>query len=298
MSVVARKTLVTGWFSFEQMGATAGDLMARDLVCRWLEEAGRGYDVALAPPFEGGVAWNAVEPAAYDLMVFVCGPFGNNHVTGALLERFAHCRKVGVNLTMLQNVDEWNPFDVLLERDSSRAVRPDVTFAVEQEPVPVVGLVLVKPQKEYGERGMHARAKEAFDAVLAEREAATVVIDTRLDHDHSPLRTPAEVETLIARMDLVLTTRLHGMALALKNAVPVVAIDPIRGGAKLSRQAVALGWPYVFAVEALEHHRLLEAFDACLETKARTETWHCRVRAAAAVDEVRARFVAAARGED
>ena len=31
------KTLVAGWFSFEQMGASAGDLLARDLVCEWLE---------------------------------------------------------------------------------------------------------------------------------------------------------------------------------------------------------------------------------------------------------------------
>ena len=27
------KTLVAGWFSFEQMEASAGDLLARDLVC-------------------------------------------------------------------------------------------------------------------------------------------------------------------------------------------------------------------------------------------------------------------------
>jgi hypothetical protein len=51
------KTLVAGWFSFEQMGATAGDLMARDLACDWLERAGHSYDVALAPPFSGGVDW-------------------------------------------------------------------------------------------------------------------------------------------------------------------------------------------------------------------------------------------------
>jgi hypothetical protein len=25
--------LVAGWFSFEQMGATAGDLLARDVAC-------------------------------------------------------------------------------------------------------------------------------------------------------------------------------------------------------------------------------------------------------------------------
>ena len=52
------------------------------------------------------------------------------------------------------------------------------------------------------------------------------------------LRTAEEVESLIARMDVVLTTRLHGLVLALKHGVPVVAIDPIAGGAKLRRLSV------------------------------------------------------------
>jgi hypothetical protein len=49
------KILVAGWFSFEKCNATAGDLMARDLVCEWIENAGHAYDIALAPPFVGGV---------------------------------------------------------------------------------------------------------------------------------------------------------------------------------------------------------------------------------------------------
>ena len=43
------RTLVVGWFSFETMGTTAGDLLARDLVCRWLSGAGVTFDVAAAP---------------------------------------------------------------------------------------------------------------------------------------------------------------------------------------------------------------------------------------------------------
>jgi hypothetical protein len=33
------KILVSGWFSFEQMGATAGDLYSKDIVCQWLDSA-------------------------------------------------------------------------------------------------------------------------------------------------------------------------------------------------------------------------------------------------------------------
>ena len=63
------------------------------------------------------------------------------------------------------------------------------------------------------------------------------------------MRTAAEVESLIARVDVVVTTRLHGLVLALKNGVPAVAVDPVRGGAKVCRQAQTLGWPYAYAVD-------------------------------------------------
>ena len=52
------KVLVTGWFSFARGEATAGDLLARDVACRWLELAGRSYDVALSPAFDAGVDWS------------------------------------------------------------------------------------------------------------------------------------------------------------------------------------------------------------------------------------------------
>src|SRR4051812_2348322 len=83
------KALVSGWFSFEQTGASAGDLLARDVACEWLRDAGRAFDVALAPPFTGGVDWRAVDPAAYSEVVFVCGPFGDGAPPPAVLTPLA-----------------------------------------------------------------------------------------------------------------------------------------------------------------------------------------------------------------
>lgn len=40
------RVLVAGWFSFEYMGATAGDLAVRDLASDWLSHAGIEHDVA------------------------------------------------------------------------------------------------------------------------------------------------------------------------------------------------------------------------------------------------------------
>jgi len=42
---------------------------------------------------------------------------------------------------------------------------------------------------------------------------------------------------------VVVTTRLHGLVLGLKQGVPVLAVDPVAGGAKVAAQAAAWGWP-------------------------------------------------------
>ena len=88
--------------------------------------------------------------AEYDEVVFVCGPFGNGPPLDGLLERFRGIRLVGVNLTMLQPLEEWNPTALLVERDSSRATRPDLAFLSAQPAVPVVGVILIDAQPEYG----------------------------------------------------------------------------------------------------------------------------------------------------
>lgn len=286
-----KKVLVAGWFSFEQMGATAGDLLARDLACEWLAQAGRRHDVAVAPPFTGGVDWRAVDPADYEDVVFVCGPFGNGWPVTDLLGRFAGRRLVGLNLTMLDPLETWNPFELLLERDSSRTARPDISFLAERPAVPVVGVVLVHPQQEYKQGAMHEAANRAIRRLVETHEMAAVSIDTRLDQNGAGLRTPAEVESLIARMDVVLTTRLHGTVLALKHGVPAVAVDPIAGGAKIKRQADTVGWALVFTADRLDDAALAKAYAHCLTEEARTQVRACRDRAQALVREVRDAFV-------
>ena len=171
------------------------------------------------------------------VVVFVCGPFGDGWPLTDFLPRFAGCRLVGLDVSMLQPLEEWNPFDLLLERDSSRASRPDLALLSEAPLLPVAGLVRVHPQAEYGERSAHGEADALVDDLLAGAGLAVIPIDTRLDVNATGHRTAAAVESAIARVDVVVTTRLHGLVLALKNGVPAVAVDPIRGGAKVRRQA-------------------------------------------------------------
>lgn len=287
------KILVVGWFSFEKCNATAGDLMARDLVCEWIEKTGYPYDIALAPPFVGGVDWRTVDPNTYSQVVFVCGPFPYVKLSTEFLERFSSCRLIGVDLSMIEPINVWNPFDVLLERDSSAKSRPDITFLSRQAKVPVVGVILVHPQHEYKDKGRHDAAHDAINRLIASREMVAIPIDTGLDPNQTNLRSAAEIDSLIARMDFVVTTRLHGTVLALKNGVPVLAIDPIAGGAKIVLQTETIGWPIVFSVDNLTDEALQQAFDYCYTEEAREKARECRDRAVKLVEEVRDEFILA-----
>ncbi|MBE8991537.1 polysaccharide pyruvyl transferase family protein [Nostoc sp. LEGE 12450] len=287
------KILLAGWFSFEKCNVTAGDLMARDIVCEWVEKAGYRYDVALAPPFIGGVDWRLADPHIYSHVVFVCGPFPYVKLSNEFVEHFSSCRMIGVDLSMIEPIDNWNPFDVLLERDSSACTRPDITFLSHQAKVPVVGIILVHPQHEYKDKGRHEIAHEAINRLMASREMVTVPIDTGLDPNQTNLKSAAEIESLISRMDFVVTTRLHGTVLALKNGVPVIAIDPIAGGAKIVLQTETIGWPVVFSADSLTDEALQQAFDYCYTEQAREKARECRARAIKLVEQVRDEFIIA-----
>ncbi len=269
------KILVAGWFSFEGMGTTAGDLLSKDVVCDWLAQAGISFDVAMAPPFQGGINWQTANPDFYTHVIFVCGPFGNGWPVTDFLEHYKSCKLIGLNLTMLQDIKEWNPFDILYERDSSEQANPDLSIAASPVKVPVVGLIKSHKQKEYRERALQDKAHSVIEEFLQNRELAVVEIDTRLDENKTGLRTPAEIESLIARMDVVISTRLHGTVLALKHEVPVVPIDPISGGAKIERQVSELGWPILLYGESLTQEKLSQAFEYCLTEEAKQKARAC-----------------------
>lgn len=84
------KILLAGWFSYKMCGATAGDLITRDMVCDWLNNNDIEYDVALAAPFKGGVELMSVNPVNYSHVIFVCGPYFPNNLTKFFLIGFLY----------------------------------------------------------------------------------------------------------------------------------------------------------------------------------------------------------------
>jgi hypothetical protein len=277
--------LVAGWFSFEKMGATAGDIIACNVLCNWLQKANISFDVAYAPPFEGGVNWQQTVTAQYSHIFFVCGPFGNGWPITDFLDHFSGVKLIGLNLSLLQSLEEWNPFDLCYERDSSSLHRPDITFASTSKKIPVVGIILAHQQKEYGDRSKHPMVDKVIKGFIASKHVVRINIDTCIENNEGGLKTAEEVESLIAKMDLVITTRLHGLALSIKNGVPVVAIDAVEGGAKVSVQAKSIRWPLIFSTN-VSNDDLEKAFLYCLSDEARMLALKCAGEASKQIDEL------------
>jgi hypothetical protein len=283
MQLNSPRVLIVGWFSFRDGHATAGDLLTRDLIREWLSEAGCDVQVAVDKPFTGGVDWRKTDPTTFDRIVFVCGPFQAGELEHEFLSHFRNVPLIGMNLSMVQPLDEFNPFDTLIERDSTRTANPDLAFASRQPLVPILGVCLVEDYPA----GHTQEANAAIQRLVDSLEVATVNIDTRLDTNDTGLRSPAEIESLIARMDVVITTRLHGAVLALKNGVPAIAIDPEPGGFKIKRQTELLGWKHGYTVDQLRDEDLRAAFDDCLAPAAKVDAARCAAQAAEAIQHIK-----------
>ena len=286
-----RKALVAGHFSIPGGGGTFGDVEAQEEVCLWLQQAGIPYDVA--SNFEDGVAGIALEqanPADYGIFIFVCGPwYPRKAIPALLLKRFGHCLKIGVNLT----VSESGPagFDYLLARDNPEEIRADVAFARRLDVLPVVGVLLVERQTAYGSRQRHAYVRQVFEEYLQTGQAVPVWLDTIIYGNKTGLQTGVEFESLLRKVDVLITNRLHGLVLGLKNGVPVVAVDSIAGGGKVSAQAKALGWPVVIPAEALDVEKLSETVQTCFENGMKAELEATRRQGLSSIERTRAEFL-------
>ncbi len=259
---VPRKALLLGHFS------TVGDIGCLNYVIDCLRELGMAYDLCafmkeVRNDIPGSLAPAELRPKSYTHLVFICGPcwpelFARN---GIDLRKFSHCCRIGINTTMIEPVRSWNPFTPLLERDSDRQSRPDLCFFTPVETVPTVGLCLIGEQGEYGERQRHKETIEMIHAALTRLGWARLDLDTKWPRSRNTtnIHNPAEFFSLVQKVDLVITNRLHGLVFALKGRVPVLAVDSIVGGDKVTRQALALGWPRVFPAETLSADQLVDS---------------------------------------
>ena len=97
----------------------------------------------------------------------------------------------------------------------------------------------------------------------------------------------------MGRVDVLLTTRLHGLVYALKAGRPVIAIDPILGGDKIIAQARCIGWPKVCLAEKATPQWLNEALDWCLSDESRHSIQQCKERVSPLLAQTRDEFFSA-----
>ncbi|MTE21780.1 polysaccharide pyruvyl transferase family protein [Streptomyces sp. TRM43335] len=264
----APRALLTGWFSFLHGEATAGDVLALHRLQEILEDSGIPHETAWSPGFRPGeLSLEDADPARYTHVVFVCGPLHGPQVA-ALHERYAHCVRVAVGVSV---IDPDEPavrgFHRVLPRDADGA-RPTADLAAAAPPLsatPVAGVVLTHGQGEYGGRRRHGEVAERVTGWLAGLDCARVELDTRLARDDWRLcATPDQLQSVLARLDVVVTDRLHGLVLALRAGVPALAVDPVAGGAKVTAQARVHRWPALVPAERLTERELGRWWRWCL----------------------------------
>ncbi|MET9292321.1 polysaccharide pyruvyl transferase family protein [Streptomyces sp. NPDC003077] len=279
------RVLLTGWFSFLHGEVTAGDMLAAEAVQDALRAASVPYTTAWSPVYRPDAPHlDDADPDAYTHLIFACGPVhsrpdpdGGPSPLMALHRRFAGCRRIAVGVSVPDPADPAaTGFHDLLPRDSARQAEAGQTTAdlsvraARPAPVPLLGVVLTGGQHEYGPRRRHAEVSEALETWLGTLDAARLPLDTRLDtRDWRIPATPAQLHAVLGRLDAVVTTRLHGLVLALRAGTPALAVDPVAGGAKVSAQAAALDWPAALTSESVTPQNLDELLAWCLTPEAR-----------------------------
>ena len=287
------RALVAGWFSFDEVVATVGDLMGRDVTLRWLQEAGWDCDAAVAPYMGEGVDWRQVDPAEYDLLVFTTGPLSDTGLMHALLDRFAGRRRWAVNVSLVAPGMR-DRFDRVWERDGAGPARPDQAFTAAADLRPVLAVAYAPEQAEYG-AGRHGQVGDTVRRWLEQRRLAAVELDMDMYAAHRHPRTPGQVESLVARSDVVVSMRLHGTVLGLRHGRPVVVLDPIEGGGKLTSLARLLDWPCLLPSDRVSAAALDEALAWCRTPTARERAARCRDAAVAGAERVHREVTDAAR---
>ena len=254
--------VLAGWFSFDEVIATLGDELGGDVVAGWLTDLEIDHDVAWAPYLDRGVDWRDVDPADYTHLVFVSGPLGDRSLLRELTEAFAGVQRWAVNVSVVEESAR-GLFDRVWERDAAGVARPDLAVEGPDPDAPVGAVAFTPVQGEYGERSQAERVRGAIEEWLADRALPWFELDMDL-YEKPHARRPAQVEALVRRADVVVSMRLHALVLGLKHGRPVVACDPIAGGAKVTSQAAALDWPLVLPAEELTAGALDAALERCL----------------------------------
>ncbi|MFF7361603.1 polysaccharide pyruvyl transferase family protein [Streptomyces sp. NPDC008125] len=276
------RVLVTGWFSFLDGEVTAGDALAERAVAAALDHLEIQHDTAWSPAFAPeSLTLEAALPEDYEVVVFVCGPLHGERLA-ELHRRYASCRRVAIGVSVLSSDDAAvRGFHEVVARDGpDGTAMADLAANAPARAAPAVaGVALTYGQGEYGNRRNHDRVGDVLLPWLAAQDCARIEADTRLARDDwHHCRTPDQYLSLVGRLDVMITDRLHGLVLALRAGIPALVVDPVEGGAKVTAQARLLRWPALLRGETLLPELLDHWWAWCLSSAGsaaarRRRTW-------------------------
>lgn len=266
------------WYGSLKDNGTIGDLYAVQSVAARLKALGLNFrhltaGAAFEIPGER-VTLDELDGSDYATLVFVCGPMIKGHpIVDTIIRRFPSIGKIGVSISLFgrSHINYVQPFDAALAREGGDRRFEDVAILAPWRVAPkrvrgsneplVVGLALRGEQGEYGPlSSLHDRTSALIAHVLGGLAESYQVKTVEIEHHLTRSgRAPAEIEALYLSCDLVLTSRFHGAILAMRNEVPFIAIDQIRGGGKLTSLLSTSGWPFVYRIEHAKEDEVTRA---------------------------------------
>lgn len=281
--------LVLVWWGTWQRGATVGDRLAVDNLSRRLREAGLSHSL-LSHPIHAAVGDLATsDPFALapqiKTLVFVCGPMVGTKRVRRLLWCCRHTTVLAAGVSLLEQQQEVNQtLKAFVARDGvpgaifdlavDSILSPELHARPERLAQPRIGICLRGSQKDYGaDRDQSRLAESLMESIVGRLPAHYERINTVL----SAGNTPEKILCQICSVDLLLTTRLHGSLLALASGVPVIALDQISGGGKLTEVLGRITWPYCFPVDKVDVFQLQSLMTRMLENPPFEEIKSCQI---------------------
>ncbi|MCJ7716357.1 MAG: polysaccharide pyruvyl transferase family protein [Anaerolineales bacterium] len=289
--IESKRAIIVGHFSFPGSRGTFGDIEALEIVCDWLAESNIEFDVASnIEDGVDGVDISRIDESKYGIFIFVCGPwYPDGRIQSTLINKFNHCVKIGVNLTTFE--EGLAGFDHLLSRDNFHERQADIAFAKVVKKIPVIGIILVDRQKKYGIKQRHLYIRNVITEYLKRGDIAPIWLDTNATLNIMNIWNKNQYESIVSRTDLVVTNRLHGVVLSLKNSVPVIAIDPVVGGGKVTAQVKALEWPILISAEEFSEGKLHQTITYCLRNNLQEALIKSQQQALLSIEETKNKFL-------
>lgn len=284
ISIHRKMQILVCWYGSFGHG-TIGDLFSAQVITNFLQQNDYNFHQCSFKDFFGIVGKNVdlekCNSDNYDVFIFVCGPIMKEHPNlGDLFLKFKNCITIGIGVSLFEknHFNFFNPFDHYFAREGGECNYDDVALLAPKYPKTIskrknneliIGVSLRGKQAEYGienclDELADSSILKAAQTIAENNKGRVIFIENHLIRAKME---PDKIDAAYAQCDLVITTRLHGSMISLKHSVPFIAIDQIKGGAKLWNILGDKKWPYVYKIEDIDgYEQIIEIANKILNS--------------------------------